>query len=267
MGSNDTEVDLSKMGWPEVAQRLASGLRVAIIPVGSFEQHGPHLPLRTDFVLAYARAMRLAGMVGAVVAPVVMAGLSEHHLGFPGTISLQPETLIAILTDTARSLRRHGIDRIILLSGHGGNDATIKYAAHVMERDADVQVMALGVGEISAYFPAVSGLNLDIHAGLMETAAMLIYAPEDVRLEEARRPTLQFADGAMQMWLQSRESGAVGFKVLRARLPPIAEFSDTGVVSLLNPMEAPAHIQERERVEQAFLDDVTAFVRKWLEAT
>jgi hypothetical protein len=69
----------------------------------------------------------------------------------------------------------------------------------------------------------------------------------------------------MQGWLESRESDALGFKVLRSHLPPIAEFSDTGVVSLLNPEEAPAHIQERERVEQAFADEVAALIRKWLE--
>ncbi|MGE5601739.1 MAG: creatininase family protein [Nitrososphaerales archaeon] len=266
MSDQTRERDLSRMSWPEVEARLSAGLRLAIIPVGSFEQHGPHLPLRTDYALAYGRAMRIAALTDAVVAPVVMAGLSAHHLDFPGTISLQPETLVAILRDTACSLARHGIDRIILLSGHGGNDVTIKYAAEIMEREAPVEVVALGVGEISAYFPPSSSLNLDIHAGLMETAAMLIYAPGEVRLERAERPTLRFAEPAMQEWLERRAEDAVGFKVLKSRLPSIRAFSDNGVVTLLDPAGAPASVAEREDVEERFAKDVAAFVGKWLEA-
>lgn len=266
MTSNPRDLDLSQMSWCEVKNRLDGGLRLAIIPVGSFEQHGPHLPLKTDFTLAYGRAMRIAALVDAVVVPIVLAGLSGHHLDFPGTVSLQPETMVAVLRDAACSLAHHGIDRIVLLSGHGGNDTAIKYAAEIMKRDALVEVLALGVGEISSYFPSSNSLNLDIHAGAMETAAMLIYAPDDVRLELAERPRLRFHEPMMQEWLEHRGEDAVGFKVLKSRLPEISAFSDNGVVSMRDPAEGAAIVSEREEVERRFAADIAAFVQKWLEA-
>jgi creatinine amidohydrolase len=265
MQTNEKEVDLSRMSWPEVQARLEAGLRLAIIPVGSFEQHGPHLPLRTDFMLAYGRATRIARLVEGVVVPVVTAGCSDHHLDFPGTVSLRPETLIDILTDAARSLMKHGFDRLVLLNGHGGNDTTLKAAVQTIRRKVGMETILFGVTEISAYFPEESALNLDIHAGLMETAAMLIYAPDDVHMENAQAPRIQFEDPVMQRWLDTRESDALGFKVLRSRLPAIREFSDNGVVTLLDPTRAPESVALREDVEERFGRDVAAFITKWLE--
>ena len=266
MKSKQKKFDLSHMSWPEVQARLQAGLRVAIIPVGSFEQHGPHLPLRTDFALAYGRAERIAQLVDAVIVPVAMAGCSDHHLGFPGTVSLRPETLVAVLTDTARSLARHGFDRLVLLNGHGGNDATLKYAVQAIRREVGIETVLFGVDDISAYFPKESSLNLDIHAGLMETAAMLIYSPDDVRIDKAQQPKIHFKDSTMQGWLDNRAGDPAGFKVLRSRLPHIREFSDNGVVTLVDPTQSPDSVPLREEVEQRFTDDVAAFIKKWLEA-
>ena len=147
------EHDLSRLTWPEVRARLDAGLRLAIIPVGSFEQHGLHLPLRTDYALAYGRALRIAALTDSVVAPVVMAGLSSHHLDFPGT-------LLAAAGDTGS-----GPARCRMLAG-----ASWHRPHHPIERPRrqrcnhqvcgrnheagrPVEVLPLGVGEISAYFP------------------------------------------------------------------------------------------------------------------
>lgn len=264
--SDEEQVDLSHMSWPDVRARLENGLRVAIVPVGAFEQHGPHLPLRTDFALAYGRAVRLARLVDAVVTPVVTAGCSDHHLDFPGTISLQPDTLIAVLTDTARSLARHGFDRLVLVNGHGGNDTTLKYATQVIRQEGGVEIVLFGVGDISAYFPEEHALNLDIHAGVMETAAMLIYSPSDVEMDKAEQPEIQFEDPVMREWLENRASDPIGFRVLRSRLPHIGEFSNNGVVTLLELATGPDNVPAREQVEEAFAQDAAEFIKKWLES-
>jgi len=266
MESVEKKIDLSHMSWPEVQARLKAGLRVAIIPVGSFEQHGPHLPLRTDFALAYGRARRIAELVDAVVVPITLAGCSDHHLDFPGTVSLRPETLVAVLADTARSLAKHGLDRLVLLSGHGGNDTTLKYAAQTIQREVGAETVVLGVSDISAYFPKEAALNLDIHAGLMETAAMLIYSPDDVRQDKIQKPKIHFEDPVMQNWLENRENDPTGYKVLRFRLPRIREFSDNGIVTLVDPTQGPDSVPLREQVEQKFAGDVSTFIEKWLEA-
>ena len=91
------KVLLPEMTWPEVKAALKE-TNVAIIPVGSCEQHGLHLPVGTDHLLGMTMARTIAKEAGAVVAPVLWVGYSEHHMGFPGTITLTPNTLAHLLT-------------------------------------------------------------------------------------------------------------------------------------------------------------------------
>jgi creatinine amidohydrolase len=108
------------MSWDEVEAYLKTSDMV-IIPVGSMEQHGKHLPLNSDIVQATEICLRIAQKTGVLVAPSVLAGVSEHHLGFPGTIALTPTTFEAVLYETTQSLITHGFRRIIYYTGHGGN--------------------------------------------------------------------------------------------------------------------------------------------------
>jgi creatinine amidohydrolase len=113
---------LSEMTWPEAQEALAQ-VRVALIPVGSFEQHGPHGTFELDTGRAYGFGKLLAARVypQAVLAPAVNLGVSYHHMNFPGTITLRAETFMALLYDVVWSLQQHGLDRFLFLNGHGGN--------------------------------------------------------------------------------------------------------------------------------------------------
>jgi creatinine amidohydrolase len=108
--------------WPELEAALAAGRRLAVLPLGATEQHGPHLPLATDRWIADALAARFCARVpSAVRVPALALGASREHLAFPGTLSLADDTLAAVLADLARSLARHGFEEVFCFTAHGGN--------------------------------------------------------------------------------------------------------------------------------------------------
>jgi len=123
---------LANLTWEEVRD-LDKGAGVVVLPVGATEQHGPHLPLGTDTLLATGvldRALaRLPDEVRAWVLPPLPYGKSTEHAGFPGTLSLSARTLLSILEDLGRGVAAAGFRRLAFLSGHGGNRAVLDIAA------------------------------------------------------------------------------------------------------------------------------------------
>ena len=124
--STDT-IRLALRSWPEVETYLQD-CKGVIIPLGSTEQHGPTGAIGTDALTAEAVALEVGRRTGVLVTPAQAFGMAEHHLGFAGTMSLQPATLLAVLHDLVLSLGRHGFERVFVINGHGGNIATAKAA-------------------------------------------------------------------------------------------------------------------------------------------
>jgi creatinine amidohydrolase/Fe(II)-dependent formamide hydrolase-like protein len=113
--------------WPEI-QAYLSRSKAVLIPIGSTEQHGPNGLLGTDALCPEIISRRAGDEAGILVAPTFNVGQAQHHMAFPGTITLRPSTMIAAMLDWAGSLRRHGFERLYWLNGHGGNVATINAA-------------------------------------------------------------------------------------------------------------------------------------------
>jgi creatinine amidohydrolase len=166
---------LSVARWPEVE---AGPRRLLVVPVGSLEQHGPHLPLDTDTRIAVAVAARAcAGRAGVGLAPAIAIGASGEHAAFPGTLSIGSAALATVLVELGRHASLHW-PAMLLVNGHGGNVTAI--------REAERKLSGEGRG-CNVWHAAVRTEHAgnDAHAGRTETSLMLALAPGDVRLDRA----------------------------------------------------------------------------------
>lgn len=183
---------LEEMVWPEVESALEAGTRTAIVAVGSIEQHGPHLPLNMDTLDGDELSKRIASELGdALAAPTIRPGCSGHHMEFPGTITVPPETLMDLIRSYCRSLDEHGFEYIVLVPTHGGNFGPVKTVAPDIARDIDATVIPLA--DLDEHMQLLNeglteaGIEYDqdvIHAGAAETAMVLAIDEELVRMDQ-----------------------------------------------------------------------------------
>jgi len=242
------------MTWPEV-KKAAEDERVPLIPVGSTEQHGPHLPTRTDALLAYevckVAARKIPDM--AVVLPPVNYGYNEHHLDFPATIHIDYEVLIGFVIDIGRSLAHHGFRRIIIVNGHGSNNAPMELAGRRITLESSAICASLTYVSIAPeVFELLEGESA--HGGELETSLMLYVKPELVSMNKAGRdwrlPRSEFIKWGVDKG--EKRFGISGGKV--AFMDWWSRMSSTGVLG--DPTKA-----SNEKGQKAFRLCVDALVR------
>ena len=182
--------------WPEVGDRL-EGESTAIVPLGSTEQHGPHLPLATDHLIAEGLATAAAEETGLPRTPTVDIGVSPHHRQFPGTLWVDPPEFRDYVESLTRNLAYHGIDRVVYVNAHGGNVDHLREVGRRLHQDGTMYAIEWMWDE------SIPELVDDLfehngpHAGPKETAMITHIAPELVRtdrLEDARDDGLVHLD-------------------------------------------------------------------------
>jgi creatinine amidohydrolase len=177
--------------WPAFRDLPAN--TVAVLPVASIEQHGPHLPVSVDTTIGQGVVNRTLEVVDAelpvLVLPVQSVALSVEHLRYPGTLTTSAETLIALVTDIGASVARAGVRRLVVVNSHGGNVAALDIAGRRLRIAHDmlaVNAMWARMGKPEAARGDPLEARFGIHAGRDETAVMLALRPDLVRMERAR---------------------------------------------------------------------------------
>jgi creatinine amidohydrolase len=180
-------MDLAAQTWTDVE---AADARVALLPVGSTEQHGPHAPLGTDHLAAAAVAEATAEAVDeeVLVAPTVPVGVSEEHRAFAGTLWVGEDTFRAYVGEVVESLAYHGVDHVVVVNGHGGNVAALREVCGRLTRDEVAYTLP---------FTWFDGVASDLpmgHAGARETALLRHVVPDLVREERIAEAREHAAD-------------------------------------------------------------------------
>ena len=191
------EVEWSRLKAPEL-RALAKANAVVIVPVGSTEQHGPHLPTQVDCLLVGEIARRTAILASkatpTLITPTIWSGLAEHHMSLGATLSVDFPTFFALLRGVCRSLVRHGFRNVLLLNGHGGNIAALTVAVNelAVELDAPIATTTYFLLAQQAFAKILEHQTVVRHACEAETSMVLALAPELVDMSlvaEAVGPT------------------------------------------------------------------------------
>ncbi|MGE5561055.1 MAG: creatininase family protein [Chloroflexota bacterium] len=179
------KVRLSECTWQELAARRAEVQDTIIIPIGSTEQHGYHLPLGTDTFAAISLAEAVAEREDVLIAPPLYYGWSPHHMVLPGTITIRPEVLTELVYDVIESLAAHGFRRFVLLNGHRIVNITwLQVAAERAKRQLGVKAVIADPAYLSKTLVR-QGLGKLGHADEIETSHMLVSYPDLVHMDRA----------------------------------------------------------------------------------
>lgn len=218
------EVEWARLTGPEIRAVAARPEALAVLPIGSLEQHGPHLPVITDTASASAAAIRAARLVAdempVLVLPGLWTGMSEHHLPFGGTISLNFDELRGVLSGVVRSLRAIGFARLLVVNGHGGNVEPLAVAVRELAHDYGLPVVACTPWYLTRSRVAEIAETAEVpaHACEGETSVMMAIAPDLVRtdkLEDAvrQRPApVPTYEGLSRFWSFSERAPVTGVR-------------------------------------------------------
>ncbi len=260
---------LQEMSWTDVRDYLKTNDMV-IIPIASTEQHGPHLPLGTDYYEATGISKLISARTGVLMAPVLLAGYSVYHSGFPGTLSLKPETMEQVLFETVEMLIKYGFRRFMFFNYHGGNNVVQSKVIHRINHTTEAIAVAIGHGS-----PIQKGRYQgkdevgDEHAGIGETSLMLYLKPELVKIERAEKPKQTYNQKLQALWMLSQQYPDLLMVFNSLRAVPVEtkkggashELYSNGIWSLSDPKKATK--ERGEKQVKGMADYAVKFIEAW----
>lgn len=245
-----TEYRYNRLTWAEMNDAI-SMQKVVLLPTGSTEQHGRHLPLDVDLFLAESVCLEVGRRAPdrVLVLPTIAYGLNLHHIDFPGTIHIEPEVWIAFCTNITKSVAYHGFEKILLVNGHGSNGPLIDLVA----RKTTLATHSLCAA--TSYFPfaqeafnRVCDTAVQAHADEFETSLYLHLAPERVQMELAGT-----GDDVMGKWASSDSTKAVRFNDYWGRWTNLGVHGDA----------TTATAEKGEVILEAAVTGLIEFIDEW----
>ncbi len=177
---------------PTIAFEEDTSQWIAVLPLAAIEQHGPHLPLGVDAMIAEGLVQRCADCLPqsskAVFLPLQQVGKSNEHINFPGTLSLDWATAIQSLIEIGEGVAQAGIQKLVLITSHGGNVSTMDIAARELREKHTMMVISTSWAKLGKWqqFYDLADTYVDIHGGQIETSIMLALRPDLVDMDKAR---------------------------------------------------------------------------------
>lgn len=228
-----------ELTWSEIEQLIASGLQTVMWPIGATEAHGRHLPLLTDTLCVSLVASRVSALTGVPVLPAQPIGVSLGHSRFPGTLSIRPTTLIAMVRDVAESIYTAGIRQLLVLNGHMWNEATLLAAREeIRAQYDDLQIKTVSYwvfGDTSQWNDCPEAPDM-LHAEFKETSWVLAERPELVDMSRAVDE-----EGFYQFWEyrmdQVSRSGVMGNKTTEANAEAGRKMIDITVAAIVEGLQ------------------------------
>lgn len=250
-----TKFRYEEFTWPEIRTAVAEQ-RVAVLPVGTIEQHGPHLPLSTDVLTSTEMSRRAVERIPqeAILLPSVFYAFNEHHLDFPGTIAIAGETFINYVTDIGRSLAHHGFRKILLVNGHGSNVPFLDIVArNISNQTASICAMVpwwnLVPRDVLAEIRESEFPGGMAHGCELETSIILYVRGDLVQMDKAAKD-INFQKSDFIFW-DLQGGSPVFFQEWFSR------YSKTGIVG--DPTKAS--LDKGRRVTEAVIDQMIALIR------
>ncbi len=213
---------LFDMSWPEVKQNLGK-IKVAIIPTGSCEQHGPNGTFEVDTARAYEVSKMLAARTHplSLAVPPVLFGISSHHMNFPGTVTVRPETFIAVCMDVVDSLYQHGLRKFVFINGHGGNVGALRVVMAMIRDEYEDAAAAMASPTQVASDVVAQKVKSPItgHACESEISQCMYVAPRAVKSAALQKGTIKLSVEEYKnpwgieiarKWDEVSENGALG---------------------------------------------------------
>jgi creatinine amidohydrolase len=260
-----TEHFLERMTWPEVDDRIRRGVDAVLLPIGTTEQHGPHMPLDTDCFIARSISERAAAHgedegVSLVVAPTLNVTLSWYHMQFPGSIRLSTTTFLQVFREVCDSLVQHGLEHVLAVNGHGGNIAALTVAVNQYLETKGRRVFLVQWWDLAADVLApVEGPM--IHAEEAETSIALALG-QRVLMEQATRDAWDRGQAVRDAGLPWTSFGQYGMRHAGPKvvvpMDMLRDITPSGVVG----DATRASVELGERVLEALVPRVVQIARE-----